>query len=85
MEETNQEDSIMPGREKTRTQYHQIKNVFQEEWGQHVQTLGVKVKVKMENWHRYDIDSVYGAKLWHCGCGSRKDGRKEISHLSENI
>lgn len=44
-------------------QYHQVKNMFQEEGGQYVQTLGDKVKVKMENWHRYDIDSFCGAKL----------------------
>jgi len=59
MEETNQEHSVMPGREKTKN----TKKVCQEEWGQHVQTLGGKVKVKMENWHRYDIDSFYSTEL----------------------
>lgn len=51
------------GEERQRIQYHQVKNMFQEEWCPHVQTLGGKVKVKVENCHRYDIDSFCGAKL----------------------
>lgn len=45
---------------------HQVKNVFHKAWDQHGQVVGGKVKMRMKNWSRRNMDNVCGIGVLNC-------------------